>query len=110
MAMVTKAININGRVFCFDAEVNALAAIEAIRDMYCLQGGRILENGTRIVADTEIFGELTGALSFVGGRQVGMDRNMTLLFILVPVTDPNETLYVFLSLRSYIARRSPTSR
>ena len=105
-----KEIDVNGSVLSVNAGVTALTAVEMIRDMGSLQGGRILENGTRMVLDTEILSELTGRLSFYGGQRVGTDRNMTSLFFLIPVTDPNKTLYVFLCLSSYTARCSPTSR
>ena len=113
MAMATKQIDFNGRVYSFNAGVNALDANAAIRDMFSLQSGRIVEiteNGARILLDTEILSEVTGPLSFTGGQRAGMDRNKSPIYFLVPVTDPNETPDVFLCLSSYTGRRSPTSR
>eukprot|EP01033_Poteriospumella_lacustris_P006919 gene6919-4985_t len=70
MAMAMKEIDVNGSVLSVKAGVTALTAVEMIRDMGSLQGGRILENGTRMVLDTEILSELTGRLSFYGGQRV----------------------------------------
>ena len=73
--MVTKDIDVNGHVFRVSAGVTARSTVDAIRDFYGLQGGEIVENGTRNVSPHELLGDLTGALYFhqyfAGGQPVG---------------------------------------
>ena len=94
MAMAMKEIDVNGRVLSVNPGVTALVAVKAIRDMESLQGGIILENGTRIVLDTEILSELTGRLSFNGGQPVGTDRKKTSLSL-------PETIHCFILFMSF---------
>jgi hypothetical protein len=107
---MTKSIDVNGKVFFCPEAWTVDEAENIIRSQYCLGGGAVVENGGSLLG-SQVIGLLTGALSFVDGSSTGTDRNRSPICFLIPVTDPNETfIYVFLSLSSHTARRSPTSR
>lgn len=68
-------IDVEGVAFQVLSTTTAREAVDAIRDFFGLQNGGIVVNGTGHVLPGKVIGEVTGALSFVGGQRAGMDRN-----------------------------------
>jgi hypothetical protein len=65
-------IDVEGVAFRVLSTTTAREAVDAIRDFFGLQNGGIVMNGTGHVLPGKVIGEVTGALSFVGGQRAGM--------------------------------------
>ena len=103
-------INVDGKIFRCRVDATVIEALTAIRTRFGFAYGGLNADDTAVFPETQRIGDLIGALSYVDGQRLGTDRNKSPIFFLIPVTDPNETLYVFLNLSSHTSRRSPTSR